>query len=274
MLRRDAERPAPRRGCRDRGGRALRDCDRLLGGAGEVAARVLPGTPGRFDASPREARDRRVPRGARLPCVRLVPVGAEGEARRDVIVAALISYPRAIILGLLQGVSELFPVSSLGHTVILPSLLGWNIHQNDDYFLTFLVATHFATALVLLGFFWADWVRIVKGIGRSLRDREISEEDSDAKLGWLLVIGTIPAGVIGLALQDTLRKGFAKPTEASIFLALNGLMLFGAEALRRRAPQVEGDDDTRIAKQTGWWSAFGVGAAQSIALIPGFSRSG
>jgi undecaprenyl-diphosphatase len=191
-----------------------------------------------------------------------------------VILAELITYPQAIVMGLLQGVAELFPISSLGHSVILPNLLGWNIHQNDDYFLTFLVATHFATALVLLGFFWRDWVRIVKGIGRSLRDREIGADDPDAKLGWLLVIGTIPAGVIGLALQDTLRKGFAKPTEASIFLAVNGLMLFGAEALRRRAPAVEGDDDTRIAKQTGWWSAFGVGAAQSIALIPGFSRSG
>jgi undecaprenyl-diphosphatase len=191
-----------------------------------------------------------------------------------VILGALITYPQAIIMGLLQGVAELFPISSLGHSVIVPNLLGWDLHQNDQYFLTFLVATHFATALVLLWFFWRDWVRIVKGIGRSLRDREIGGDDADAKLGWLLVVGTIPAGVIGLALQDTLRKGFAKPTEASIFLAVNGLMLFGAEALRRRAPQAEGDDDARIAKQTGWWSAFGVGAAQSIALIPGFSRSG
>ena len=89
------------------------------------------------------------------------------------ILAALISYPQAIVLGLLQGVSELFPVSSLGHSVILPSLLGWNIHQNDPYFLTFLVATHLATAIVLLFFFWRDWVRILKGLGRSLRDREI-----------------------------------------------------------------------------------------------------
>src|SRR5690242_21444122 len=92
------------------------------------------------------------------------------------------------MLGLLQGVSELFPVSSLGHSVILPRLLGWNIHQNDDYFLTFLVATHLATALVLLGFFWRDWVRIVRGLGRSLRDREIGADDTDARLGWLLVV--------------------------------------------------------------------------------------
>ncbi len=119
------------------------------------------------------------------------------------LLASLISYGQAIVLGLLQGVSELFPVSSLGHSVILPKLLGWNIHQNDKYFITFLVATHLATALVLLGFFWRD-----------------------------------------------------------------------AELLRRRAPQVEEDDDARIARRMSWLGAFGVGAAQALALIPGFSRSG
>jgi len=176
------------------------------------------------------------------------------------------------VLGLLQGVAELFPISSLGHSVILPSLFGWNIHQNAPYFLTFLVALHLATALVLLAFFWQDWVRIVKGLGRSLRDREIA--DPDAKLGWLLVLGTIPVGILGLLLQDYLRKLFASAEYASIFLALNGLMLYGAELLRRRAPVVAEDDDERIAKTVGWWQAFTVGAAQTIALIPGFSRSG
>src|SRR6059058_5535545 len=116
-----------------------------------------------------------------------------------------ISYFQGIVLGLLQGVSELFPISSLGHAVVLPRLLGWNIHQNDKYFLAFLVAVHLATALVLLAFFWRDWVRVVKGIGRSLRDREIAPDDRDAKLGWLLVAGTIPAGILGLTLQDPLR---------------------------------------------------------------------
>ena len=190
------------------------------------------------------------------------------------IVAELISYPQAIVLGLLQGVAELFPISSLGHSVILPSLLGWDIHQNDKYFLTFLVATHLATAIVLLGFFWRDWVRILKGLGRSLRDRGIGPEDTDAKLCWLLVVGTIPAGILGLALEHALRKLFASPTSAAIFLTLNGLMLYGAELLRRRAPQVDEDDDARIAKQMSWGGAVGVGAAQALALIPGFSRSG
>ncbi|HXR11587.1 MAG TPA: undecaprenyl-diphosphate phosphatase [Gaiellaceae bacterium] len=185
-----------------------------------------------------------------------------------------ISYFQGAMLGLLQGVSELFPVSSLGHSVILPKLVGWNIHQNAPYFLTFLVATHLATAIVLLGFFWRDWVRIVRGLGRSLRDREIGPGDTDAKLGWLLVVGTIPAGILGITLQGKLRHLFASPQSAAIFLACNGLLLFGAELLRRRAPQTDIDDDARIARQVGWWQAGVVSAAQAIALVPGFSRSG
>src|SRR3954467_11316770 len=117
-----------------------------------------------------------------------------------------ISYAQAIVLGLIQGAAELFPVSSLGHSVIAPQLLGWDIHQSDDFFLTFLVATHLATALVLLGFFWRDWVRIVRGLGRSLRDREIGIDDSDAWLGWLPVTGTVPAGLPGLALEHPPRQ--------------------------------------------------------------------
>jgi undecaprenyl-diphosphatase len=186
-----------------------------------------------------------------------------------------ISYGQAIVLGLLQGVSELFPVSSLGHSVILPRLLGWHIHQNDSFFITFLVATHLATALVLLGFFWRDWLRILRGLGRSLRDREIAPADTDAKLGWLLVVGTIPAGILGLLLQDKLRSVFASAQSAAFFLILNGFVLFGAEALRRRAPQAErGDPDARIGGRVSWRDAFGVGAVQALALIPGFSRSG
>ena len=187
----------------------------------------------------------------------------------------MISYWQAIVLGLLQGVSELFPVSSLGHSVILPKLVGWNIHQNDSYFITFLVGTHFATALVLLGFFWRDWVRIVKGLGRSLRDRQIAADDKDAKLAWLLVVGTIPAGILGLLLEHKLRHAFASAQSAALFLTLNGFLLYGAELLRRRAPVREtGDPDERIVERVGWKEAVGVGTAQALALIPGFSRSG
>jgi undecaprenyl-diphosphatase len=188
----------------------------------------------------------------------------------------VIQYYQAVILGLLQGFSELFPISSLGHSVILPKVLGWNIQQNDKFFLNFLVATHLATALVLLGFFWRDWVRIVKGLFRSLRDRQIAPEDSDARLGWLLVVGTIPAGLIGLVLEHSLRDLFKSAEAAAVFLILNGFMLYGAERLRRRPPRPgdgAGDSDVRIAKLS-WRQSIAVGTAQAIALIPGFSRSG
>jgi undecaprenyl-diphosphatase len=188
-----------------------------------------------------------------------------------------ISYFQALVLGLLQGVSELFPISSLGHSVVLPRVFGWNIHQNDDYFLSFLVATHVATALVLLGFFRKDWVRIVKGFGRSVRDRRIAADDTDAKLAWLLIAGTIPAGILGLALEHKLRDVFASTQSAAIFLFLNGLLLFAAEALRRRAP-VRSEESIRsdevIARTLTFRQALGIGAAQALALIPGFSRSG
>ncbi|HZR94625.1 MAG TPA: undecaprenyl-diphosphate phosphatase [Gaiellaceae bacterium] len=185
-----------------------------------------------------------------------------------------ISYFQGAMLGLLQGVSELFPVSSLGHSVILPRLVGWHIHQNDTFFITFLVATHLATALVLLAFFRRDWLRIVKGLGRSLRDRGIAPDDADAKLGWLLVVGTIPAGILGLLLDNALRSVFASAQSASIFLFCNGLLLLGAEALRRRAPRAEEESDTRIARTVSFRDATLVGAAQALALVPGFSRSG
>ncbi len=187
-----------------------------------------------------------------------------------------ISYFQAIVLGLLQGVSELFPISSLGHAVVAPRLFGWNIHQNDKFFISFLVAVHLATAIVLFFFFWQDWKRVLTGIGRSLRNREVGD-DADARLGWLLVVGTIPAGILGLALESALRKVFASPTAAAVFLLINGLMLFGFEALRRRAPDApeqERDEDNRIAHRVSWAQASGVGAAQALALIPGISRSG
>lgn len=186
-----------------------------------------------------------------------------------------ISYLQALILGALQGLSEPFPISSLGHAVLLPKLLGWDIHQNDDYFLTFLVATHCATALVLFLFFLDDWKRIWFGFVRSVKGRS-TPRDLDARLAWVIIIGTIPAGILGIALEHSLRSLFASPTSAAIFLTINGLLLLAVERFRRRPPRPgdgEGDGDERIAK-LGFRQALGIGTAQALALIPGISRSG
>ena len=187
-----------------------------------------------------------------------------------------ISYFQAVILGLVQGVAEPFPISSLGHGVVLPRLAGWHIHQNDKFFLTFLVATHLATALVLLALFFKDWVRIAKGLWRSLAIREIRSDDVDARVGWLLVAGTIPVGIIGLLLETPLRKLFASPQTAAAFLIVNGIALLLFERLRGRPPRPGdylGDSDERIAKLS-WRQAIAVGTSQVAALIPGISRSG
>jgi undecaprenyl-diphosphatase len=112
----------------------------------------------------------------------------------------MLSYLQAAILGILQGISELFPISSLGHSILLPALLGWTIDQNANSFLTFLVATHFATATVLFFLYWNDWVRIFSGMVRSVTLGNIAS-DPDAKLGWLLALGTLPAGIAGIFLQ-------------------------------------------------------------------------
>jgi undecaprenyl-diphosphatase len=187
-----------------------------------------------------------------------------------------ISYFQAIILGLTQGIAEPFPISSLGHGVVLPRLAGWHIHQNDKFFLTFLVATHLGTAIVLLLFFLKDWGRIVSGLWRSLQMREIRAEDTYARLGWLLVAGTIPVGIIGLLLQESLRKLFASAEIAAAFLIVNGFALLVFERLRRRPPRPGdylGDSDARLSKLT-WRQTIGVGASQAFALVPGISRSG
>jgi undecaprenyl-diphosphatase len=186
-----------------------------------------------------------------------------------------ISYLQAIILGALQGISEPFPISSLGHAVLLPHLFGWNIHQNDEYFLSFLVATHCATALVLFLFFLEDWKRIWFGFVRSVRGRS-TPRDLDARLAWVIIIGTIPAGILGIALEHRLRSLFASPTSAAIFLTINGVLLLAVERFRGRPPSAgdgEGDGDERVAKM-GFRQALGIGAAQALALIPGISRSG
>lgn len=198
----------------------------------------------------------------------------------------MLSILQAILFGLIQGVTELFPISSLGHSVVLPAVLNWQIDQNSPYFLTFLVATHAATSLVLLGFFWKDWVRIIRKFFLSIRERSI--QDPDARLAWLLVIGTIPAGILGVLFEEQLKTLFATPRFVAVVLMINGVMLLGAEFLRRRTAAAQpaevtpldpsgGDaglvSDHRIAQMT-WGKAIGVGLMQCLALLPGFSRTG
>src|SRR4029077_1445364 len=132
-------------------------------------------------------------------------------------------------------------------------------------------------AVVLFFYFLADWVRIFKGLGRSVRDRGIAVGDDDARLGWLLVLGTIPAEILGLALQPPLRTLFASPETAALFLILNGILLLAFERLRRRQPESgdgEGDAHPRIAHRVSFKQAAAIGTAQAAALIPGISRSG
>jgi undecaprenyl-diphosphatase len=187
----------------------------------------------------------------------------------------VLSFLQAAILGILQGISELFPISSLGHSIILPTLLGWNIDQKANYFLSFLVATHFATAAVLFFFYWDDWLRIIRGVARSIGGGGLAA-DPDAKLGWLLVIGTVPAGAFGLLFQKRLQELFASPAYVASFLALNGILLYLAELLRTRAQDGDGvrDADHRIAAEVSWGQSAKIGLMQVLALIPGFSRTG
>jgi undecaprenyl-diphosphatase len=223
----------------------------------------------------------------------------------------MISYLQAVVIGLLQGATELFPVSSLGHSVLVPALLGWNEVLGDQSagespFLAFLVGLHVATALALLVFFRAEWARIIAGLLRSVRQRRI--ETADERLGWMLVAATIPAGLFGLAFEHALRVLFARPLAAAAFLTVNGLLLLAGEGLRRSAGRQRLEarldperlrgrtpaDVASVAQPSGGAPRLGegdfepearlaalsltdallIGAAQILAFFAGISRSG
>jgi undecaprenyl-diphosphatase len=222
------------------------------------------------------------------------------------------SYLQAIVIALVQGVTELFPVSSLGHSVLVPAWIGgsWQtlVTQSSQatseksFYLAFIVALHCATALALLWFFRADWVRIVRGFFRSLpptlHARRVVTRDADERLAWLIVLATIPVGITGLALEHVFRTVFAKPLAASVFLFVNGLILLAGERVRRAAPAdaqtatppadlaargsgartaedvaAARGSDVRIA-QLSWGDGLVVGLFQILALFAGISRSG
>jgi undecaprenyl-diphosphatase len=193
----------------------------------------------------------------------------------------MLTYFQAVILGLLQGIAEPFPISSLGHSVILPRLLGWHVNQSDPFFLTFLVATHFATAIIFIFIFRKDWANLIKGFFRSIAARKIPAGDIHARLAWLLIVGTVPAGILGLLFQKRLTAVFASPVWAAAFLVLNGVLLYAAEQLRKKTPDaqvLESDTanagDYRIAEKVTMKKSFAIGTAQALSLIPGLSRSG
>jgi undecaprenyl-diphosphatase len=199
-------------------------------------------------------------------------------------VASAISYFQAIVLGFLQGVTELFPISSLGHTVLFPTLFGWNKlvdaqSQSESFWLAFVVMLHVGSALGLLAYYWRDWVQIVRAFFRTLGKRRA--EDPTERLAWLIIVASIPAGVIGLALEHQLRTLTAKPEVAAIFLIVNGCLLFAAERFRRRAEvrelaEREGakPDSARELETLEYREALVVGVAQSTALVAGISRDG
>jgi undecaprenyl-diphosphatase len=206
-----------------------------------------------------------------------------------------LTYLEAIVVGAFQGVTELFPVSSLGHSILVPALVGgrWahdlNVSAAESPYLAFIVGLHVATAVALLVFFWRDWLRIVAGFVSSLRYRRLRTPGE--RLAWLLIVGTIPVGICGLLLEHLFRTTLGRPVPAAAFLIANGVVLYGAELLRRRADiplpapattaaggpgsarEVDAAADARLA-QMSLGRATLIGSAQVLALLPGLSRSG
>jgi undecaprenyl-diphosphatase len=227
----------------------------------------------------------------------------------------MLTYLQAIVIALVQGATELFPVSSLGHSVLVPAWIGgeWEtlVTQSSQgsseasFYLAFIVALHVATALALLFFFRADWVRIIRGFfrsaRRSLHERRLSALDPDERLAWLIILATIPVGITGLAFEHIFRTVFAKPVAASAFLFINGLILFAGERARKRQPAPAPDSveethqpgreqiasgprsaeelaaayssDVRISRIP-YTDGLIIGSLQILALFAGISRSG
>jgi undecaprenyl-diphosphatase len=173
---------------------------------------------------------------------------------------------QAMITAILQGVTELFPVSSLGHAVVLPALLGWQIDQHSPSFLPFLVILHLGTAAALLAYFWRDWIQLLLAVLGRPTERP---RGTELRLLALIIVATIPAVIVGFALNNFLRGLFGVPSVAACFLVVNGFVLFAGERLRRRGSGAS----TELAA-LGWRGALIIGLWQCAALIPGLSRSG
>jgi undecaprenyl-diphosphatase len=192
----------------------------------------------------------------------------------------LVTFVQAMVLAVLQGVSELFPVSSLGHTVLVPALLRWGVDEGSDSFLAFVVVLHLGTALALIAFYREDWVRIVRAFVASIVRGRFSD-DVDERTAWLLVAATIPVGILGVLLESSVKKLFASPIPVSLFLLVNGFVMLLGEWLRRRqhppstgAGQNGAGKHYRRLEELTPQDGVMVGFAQSLALLPGISRAG
>ncbi len=198
-----------------------------------------------------------------------------------------LTYLQSVVIGALQGVTELFPVSSLGHSVLVPAFIGGSWEHlvtesststsAESPYLAFIVALHVATAVALLIFYRSDWARIIRAFVTTVRTRRI--ETSSERLAWLIITATIPVGITGLALEHPLRTLFAKPLAAAVFLTLNGVILLGGERLRRHATKTPPAGALVVARRRGlddlrYREAGVVGLFQSLALLAGISRSG
>ena len=200
------------------------------------------------------------------------------------VMGSALTYFQAVVLGVLQGITELFPVSSLGHTVLFPTLFGWNKlvdaqSQDESFWLAFVVMLHVGSALGLLFYYRREWVKIVAAFFHTLSTRRARTPTE--RLAWLIIIASIPAGVIGLVFEHQLRTLTAKPEIAAIFLMVNGLLLFAAEWFRRKAEVRElairegaKPDGGRELDTLEYRESFVVGTAQSAALVAGISRDG
>ena len=185
---------------------------------------------------------------------------------------------QTLFLALLQGVTELFPISSLGHTVILPALFGWGDLVRDKHFLPLIVALHLGTSIALVIYFWRDWLKVIMTLVTSVQKGEV-QKGTESWVSWLILIGCIPAGILGVFLETPLKQLFASPIIAASFLIVNGVILFLGELLRRREAskstfELQKPGAYRPLSSLTWKEAIVVGLAQSLALIPGISRSG
>ena len=179
-------------------------------------------------------------------------------------------------MGLLQGASELFPVSSLGHAVLVPTLLHWTFRQSDPSFVPFLVLLHLGTATALLVLYRAQWVEIIRGFFTAAIRGQM-RTDSE-RLAMLLLVGTLPAAVLGVFLESRIKSLFASPYEAAGFLVLNGVLMLTFELLRRRRERGASREEQELhfasAEKISFRAAAIVGACQALAFLPGISRSG